>query len=527
MGVYIFMDILPHQIDKRKWEKVYHESLQLIRAYPFMDSTVDRESYGVPWKYVQRTDEEEMEIGYKDSYLGWHVFGDNDTMLAAESFSLIRNIDRYRYTKNVNGGSEDILVELINHDLYFNQKDLQIPVNSVRVFDGKTQGFPHHTYLLAIACLIESRFPKQALVWGDISIAQMKKAIEWANTILQKPIQLTERTDNERLLHRMKDIVQDNNEALKALMSLTMHKEDVNLGEFIRRKFNSEVITAYFTEQFKKYSVNTMGFRSSLSTYFNLGFSIEDACEICVLDTNGCRYDGKDFVETVMSMNWNSEESNEIPLTFNEPDSEHQETVYSQFGKTMLQMAGFQETIQSSLSYEDVVAILQFKLGKIIDINPLLQREKDKNDKVDDLLNEFLSSVAVEKHEEESEIPTYTISDPDYLILWEKDDSLHPDLEKVIKKLKEFITSFIENNNDLLDEFHSYTKQEKVQILIKANRFFYIKKDTWDYYIQNINQVNIINAFYSLLNVQAEEVDINTLCKAVANNVGFLKKYIL
>src|SRR5699024_11731369 len=88
MGVYIFMDILPHQIDKRKWEKVYHESLQLIRAYPFMDSTVDRESYGVPWKYVQRTDEEEMEIGYKDSYLGWHVLDRKSTRLNSSHVSI-------------------------------------------------------------------------------------------------------------------------------------------------------------------------------------------------------------------------------------------------------------------------------------------------------------------------------------------------------------------------------------------------------------------------------------------------------
>jgi|SRR5699024_9277858 len=52
----------------REWEKVYDESLQLIRAYPFMGN-IDRDySYGGRWKYVQRADEKNG-IGDENPYL--------------------------------------------------------------------------------------------------------------------------------------------------------------------------------------------------------------------------------------------------------------------------------------------------------------------------------------------------------------------------------------------------------------------------------------------------------------------------
>ena len=41
MGVYLELDILPHMIDKLKWQEVYMETLELINAYPFTDVIVE------------------------------------------------------------------------------------------------------------------------------------------------------------------------------------------------------------------------------------------------------------------------------------------------------------------------------------------------------------------------------------------------------------------------------------------------------------------------------------------------------
>lgn len=111
--------------------------------------------------------------------------------------------------------------------------------------------------------------------------------------------------------------------------------------------------------------------------------------------------------------------------------------------------------------------------------------------------------------------------------MWKETDSLHPDIEKYINSLKQFVTNYIEKNIDMLDEYHHYPEQKKIQMLIRANRFFRIKKEIWDYFIENIDQADIFNAFFSILHVNAEEMNAYKLCKAIVNNTALLQKYII
>jgi len=530
MGVYITLNILPNKIGKKEWENVYGESLKLIQGYSFMDSSVDVETYGIQWQFVHRTEEREMEHAFGKKSRGWHVFGDYKTMLAAESFGLFRDIEIYRNGKNDHENCDDILAELINNKVYYNQEHQQIPVNSIDVFNNKTQGFPHHIYLLGIACLIESRFPKYAAIEGDVSIGQMKKAIDWANSILENPIYLTERADNLKVLDRISSIVQDEFVVLKSFMGLTMHGEDFRLGEFIREQFNTDTICAYFTNQFREYDVETLGFHSILTDFFHLGFSIEMACEICVLNSKGCQYDAEIFAEAVLSMQWPKEKgdlSNETHLDL-EPYRTTPDTVDSQFGEIILKMAGVQESVRSNISYEEVKDVLQAKLGKLVDITELLKNnEKNYDEAEDSEIDKLISQLEENMNKLTPESTAYTISDLDNLILWEKGDTLHPTIEKELERLKEFVNETIGNNSELYAEFHSYDDHTKVKKLIQLNRYFYLRKETWDYYIDHIHQTDLIDTLYGILVIKADERNANKLCKAVINNVSLLKEYVL
>jgi len=527
MGVYISMDILPNEIDSKEWEAVYEESLELIRAYPFLSREVDRDTYEETWVYALRGDERELENDQK----GWHVFGDYQTMQGAESFILYRNIENYRKSDHVSEGCRDVLAELINLEVFYNQKERQLPIDSVRVFNGKTQGLPHHNYLLAIVCLFESRFPEQVVVSGDISIGQMNQAVKWANTILQKPIQITERIDNGKLLKRISRIVGDEYDALSAFISLTLQAEDFALGKIIREQFSEEVIRAYYIEQFKQYDVSMIGFRNTLSSFFNLGFHVEEACDICVLDHDGCRYDAQEFAETVLSMNWNDGKSrvDDELLAYNQPEREMPETIYSQMGKTFFKMAGLQESMKSSMSSEEVTAILADKLGELVNLESFGEAGQDESDNGNkDSIQELLSKFIADYEEKvESDFNEYTVSDIDDLILWKQGDSLHPNIEKLLIKLKDFTINMMERNKDIFDEFNGDSENNKVRRLIRLNRYFLIRKECWDYYIEHINQTNLVNAVLSILSVKAEGVHMNSLCQAVVNNRSLLEKYIL
>ncbi|GAB3804296.1 hypothetical protein [Virgibacillus kimchii] len=536
MGIYIYMDILPNKIDKEEWERVYEESLQLVLAYPFMDDEVDLETYGEMWRYALRTDETEMEFDYNDHQPGWHLYGDYETMLGAESFSLFRNIESYRKKTRTPEGSDDILAKEINWTVFYGQEERQIPVGNVTIFDAKTQGFPFHNYILAIACLLESRFPKQVLVTGDISIGQMRKAMEWANTILEKPIHLTERADNDILLRRIRRLVDREFDALKSFMHLTMHATDEQLGKTIREQFTPEVIKAYFIDRLKQSGIQTLGFQVDLSEFLHLGFNLEQACEICVLDEDGCQVDAREFAKTVFSLEWHFEgepEHDETPLRFNEPESEEPETVDSQFEKVLMQMAGFQESMKVNMTYEDVAAILQHKLGDLVEMAPLLEEKRSElaqNEESEEEINDLLLKLMADrigKGKSLEPAANYTISDLDYLVLWKEGDSLHPNIEKRLKQLKDFRKEMMERNKERFDDFHACSDYDKMRWLIQSNRYFVIRKEAWDYYRENINDTDLINAVLSILFVKAEEKYTNQLCKAVLNNVALLKKYIV
>ena len=88
MGVYIFLDIMPNHIGEKEWDSVYGESLQLINAYPFMDKIVDKVTYDESWVYVDRSKQRELPYSSDVSLIGWHIFGDLESMMTAESIEV-------------------------------------------------------------------------------------------------------------------------------------------------------------------------------------------------------------------------------------------------------------------------------------------------------------------------------------------------------------------------------------------------------------------------------------------------------
>ncbi|MEW9110042.1 MAG: hypothetical protein AB2374_11890 [Cytobacillus gottheilii] len=187
MGIYVGLDIIPQKISQEEWQNVFEETLQLIKAYPFATQNVDNVD-GFKRLVLDRTEEQFVE-GYGPEEKYWKINGDLESKETGESFTLFSNFERYREF-NEDKLKEDIL-------LYLTEEG---GGRARKVFYSKTQGKDYHTFLLGIATLIESRFPKFACVYGDISKEQAQKAVEWANSILEKPIALPVRVNYSKLL---------------------------------------------------------------------------------------------------------------------------------------------------------------------------------------------------------------------------------------------------------------------------------------------------------------------------------------
>ena len=73
----------------------------------------------------------------------------------------------------------------------------------VRVFGDRTNGAPYHAPLLAAAMVVESCFPRSAMVFGSIDRAQAEAAQSFAESVLQRPVSVPVRVDATRLYERL------------------------------------------------------------------------------------------------------------------------------------------------------------------------------------------------------------------------------------------------------------------------------------------------------------------------------------
>jgi len=566
MGVFINLNLLPDLIDEFAWTSVYQETLQLINAYPFLSKVVDKNTFDKPWIYVTRAEETKIPVSSDYSYQGWHVIGDDVSMNSAESFLLFRDLNYYRQRlAEPSRPGDDVLFSMLCYYADLGDKVEHVVPNSIGVFDSKTQGHPYHIYILAIACLIEARFPLHAIVYGDVTINQMKKAISWANTILSRPVTLTDRADNEKLLARISAGLADPRDRLEAFMRITLQPKNRLLGDFIRNNFPPEAIEAYFFESFKDYGLTTIGFYDNLKKYFNLGFSLGSACDLCVLSPGGCQYDPAGFVNVVLKMGWRRPGDDEpdlcnlIPTAVNDPDNDNPETVYSLFGKAMARMSGYRDPAESSLTYEEVVSVLQEKLGHLCHVpavkendtnvssqssqdgRPGLEKSiQDGDNAVPDLPGDSadpssdearhsqLLHALFEKYDQESsEINQYDICDMDDLMLWKPGQTISPAIITNLNKVRDYVDEHISKDKDELEDFMNMDNRNKFNVLISLNKYYYIHKKTWDFISENLDNPHVITRLFLIMAIKADELNTSILCKGLINNLDLLREYIL
>lgn len=213
----------------------------------------------------------------------------------------------------------------------------------------------------------------------------------------------------------------------------------------------------------------------------------------------------------------------------NSPDSPHPETVNSMFSKMMLQMTGFRESVKSNLSYEEVVAILREHLGGLCDIDSLLDKKTNKQEVDADanaLFEKLLKELEDEREAERVEMEQYTITDIDELIVWKVGQTIHPALEDSLTKVRVFVEQILENDKESFEEFQDKSAKDKMKVLIYFNKQFYIHKKVWDELSENIHDPLLTNKMIGLMRIDASGLNINKLCKALANNRDLFNAYL-
>ncbi len=186
MGVCIHTIVDSKSISRSDWQRVYDETVTVLRRWP--DPPIRpryREIAGIELVVYSR------DVVAPD---GWHICGDANSRLTAESIELPRvlGVDSPR-----NPPSDIVLRALAAQQPPYDRQGLRW------LLDNKTQNKPFHSLVLAIAMLLEHRLPHAALMGGDFTPEQAQEARARLEAILGEGIPLPLAADLPRLRARL------------------------------------------------------------------------------------------------------------------------------------------------------------------------------------------------------------------------------------------------------------------------------------------------------------------------------------
>ena len=215
----------------------------------------------------------------------------------------------------------------------------------------------------------------------------------------------------------------------------------------------------------------------------------------------------------------------------------------------MAMMSGFSEPADSDLTYEEVVSILQEKLGHLCSVQTTEVKNKidgsqdrtgmekitaDGDGSVDPadpdsdaaIVCQFLKEVLGEPEQRSSEMEKYDINCMEDLIIWKHGQTIRPEIMTSINRVRDFIDEYTSNNKDQLADFMNMDNRSKFHILINLNESFYLHKRTWDFISENLDNPHVITRILIVMVIKADEINVNRLCKGLLNNLDLFREYI-
>lgn len=268
MGVYLGLSIIPERITDEEWDSVYRETLILAAQYPFMDRIAGQRN-GLTYYYVKQAEHREDVEG---GYAGWLSIGDLRTFSGTEMFTVLSDLEAYRKTsRRAKDNGAEVWLGDLRYDI-----DVTRPSTGSAIWFSKTLGRDSLLYLIAVACLIISRFPNAAKVSFDVTAGLCTSAVAWANQYLDKPIQVPDTAVKEKLMARLENAGVPRAQLLNAFLQLTIEEKDSRMGQYILSKFTKEEICQYYKERLSIEGCADDAFFE----YMYMGFDFDDLCTI-------------------------------------------------------------------------------------------------------------------------------------------------------------------------------------------------------------------------------------------------------
>ena len=271
MGIFVNLAI-SKSVTKEEWEKVYEETLQLIKHFPLAEKRKVN-IHGIDTICLVKTEERERPFGWKnkDGSLGWDTVGDFTYMRTGEEYYLPRNLVG---ENEVEPHAGDALLGVLPVYMSYNVREDRFN-HIYEIWGAKTQGEPYHYYLLAVAALIEARLGEKAFTYGDIYRNQFEEAVEIANQYLDEKIDLPDRCYMDRLLKRVVKLPLPEDEQIGVFVQFYNGRKGTEFGDCLRQAFSNEATEIYWKREFASHEISSYWQDSLLKDYLRWGFDLD------------------------------------------------------------------------------------------------------------------------------------------------------------------------------------------------------------------------------------------------------------
>lgn len=206
MGLNIFLHTVP-SFPPEQWEALWDESTAILEAFPVpLCRWLEEDSaYGKRLVISTRL----IENDAAGNPVSWTVSGDLVSGKMAEKATLPRILENHHCPSDDDPLWLDSNSIDKDGDWVFNEFGGEL------IFGGKTQGFPFHNAVLAVAMLIESRFPGKVFAHGDFNLQSCEAVRDWLAEILDEPVQLPAAVDPANLWNRLEGLFDDSDVLLR------------------------------------------------------------------------------------------------------------------------------------------------------------------------------------------------------------------------------------------------------------------------------------------------------------------------
>lgn len=518
MGIFINMDI-SKSVTKQEWEKVYKDTLQLVKAFPLAARAHIR-CRGINTTCLVRTKEHQETYGRNQEkiWIGWSTVGDYETMSTAEEYSLPRDLSE---ETEIETNDSDAMLGAI--PFYLNYKySWKDPLcsHTHKLWGNKTQGKPYHTYLLAIACTIEARLGHKAFVYGDITRGQCLAATELANRYLTTPIQPPDRCDMKRLQERISKLPFYEGEQIALFESSYMGTKDMQFGTYIQNAYSEKAYDDYWKERLKRSPIGSLSFGKTIAEYLSWGFDLEKLCGMVNCNDWNGNPQYETFINSILNtkLHWKNKDSTHAWAI--DPEDVRPYGIYA-----LLAQFAFAE-IQSQntdrfLPLEEIRKALRNNLGKKCDIDQIvdkyLEKEAEEEKSSEDIHKD---QEAINNQTEEGPPEKYDICLFEELTYYTAGDTMPLYMMKNIGK------SYFYYNRVINEEFFNILMEasptRRCKWLVKENRNILIRDKDWDKIFKDIKEHDkAFERYYPMVRLRFDNDNAFYMAKAIVTNDDF------